>query len=78
MLDRKGRLHRARVTVTFGAPFSFPKGRTSGETLEQAGRDLMAAVARTRDETPENAPARRILPHWIKKPREGSRAVSRV
>jgi hypothetical protein len=37
----------------------------------------MEAITRTRDFF-ENTPAayrRRILPHWIKKPREGSRAA---
>lgn len=71
-LDERGRLHRARVTIAFGKPFTFPKGKADRETLEAAGRELMAAIARTRDET-ASAPARRIFPHWIKKPREGSR-----
>jgi 1-acyl-sn-glycerol-3-phosphate acyltransferase len=71
-LDERGRLHRARVTVTFGKPFTFPKGRADRETLDAAGRELMAAIARTRDEMAAG-PARRIWPHWIKKPREGSR-----
>ncbi len=73
MLDHKGRLRRARVTVAFGKPFTFPKGRANREALEAAGRELMAAIARTRDEM-ANVPARRIRPHWIRKPREGSRA----
>lgn len=73
MLDTKGRLRRARVTVTFGKSFTFPKGRADRETLEASGRELMAAIARTRDET-EYASTLRISPHWIRKPREGSRA----
>ncbi len=73
MLDLEGRLHRARVTVAFGTPFTFPKGRADREALEASGRALMAAIARTRDEMAD-APARRIRPHWIKKKREGSRS----
>lgn len=73
MLDYRGRFHRTRVEVAFGAPFAFPQGKTSGEALEQAGRELMAAIARTRDEM-RDLPARRVRPHWIRKPREGSRA----
>jgi 1-acyl-sn-glycerol-3-phosphate acyltransferase len=67
MLDHRGRLHRARVVVSFGSPFTLPKGGR-----DRAGHDLMAAIARTRDAMAD-APARRIRPHWIRKPREGSR-----
>lgn len=73
MLDLHGRLHRTRLTVSFGTPFTFPKGRADRETLERSGREMMAAIARTRD-TMAELPARRIWPHWIRKPREGSRA----
>ncbi len=75
-LDERGRLHRARVTVTFGKPFTFPKGKADRETLDAAGRELMAAIARTRDDR-ASAPARRIWPRWFKKPREGSRKKPR-
>lgn len=68
MLDVKGKVHRARVTVAFGTPFTLPKTTDRDE----AGRDLMAAIARTRDAF-AGQPARRIWPHWIKKPKEGSR-----
>jgi 1-acyl-sn-glycerol-3-phosphate acyltransferase len=70
MLDYRGRVHRARVTVSFGVPFTLPRNADR----DQAGRDLMAAIGRTRDAT-EGMPARRIRPHWIRKPREGSRAA---
>jgi 1-acyl-sn-glycerol-3-phosphate acyltransferase len=70
MLARGGRLHRARVTVAFGTPFTLPRGTDR----EEGGRQMMAAIARTRDEFAD-APSRRIYPHWIKKPREGSRAT---
>jgi hypothetical protein len=38
---------------------------------------MMDAIARTR-EAFAGAPSRRIYPHWIKKPREGSRATPTV
>lgn len=72
MLDDRGRLHRAPVTVAFGTPFTFPQGKADRETLEASGREMMAAIARTRDAT-KDLPARRIWPHWIRKPKEGSR-----
>jgi len=70
MLDRKGRLHRARVTVAFGTPFTLDRKTDKDE----GGRRLMEAIARTRDAF-AGEPSRRIWPHWIKKPREGSRAA---
>lgn len=73
MLDRKGRLHRARITVTFGEPFHI----TRGTDKDEAGRMLMAAIAKTRDSADAMPAPRRIWPHWIKKPREGSRARRR-
>lgn len=69
MLDFKGRLHRAKITVNFGEPFTIARGTDK----EEAARMLMAGIARTRD-TSAGRPAHRIWPHWIKKPREGSRA----
>jgi 1-acyl-sn-glycerol-3-phosphate acyltransferase len=68
MLDRKGKLHRANVTVAFGTPFTLAKGAD-----KDGGKRMMEEIAKTRDAF-ANAPARRIWPHWIKKPREGSRA----
>ena len=69
VLDRKGRLHRGRVTVAFGTPFTLPRHADRDE----AGASLMVAIAQTRDAF-RGQPLRRIWPHWIKKPREGSRA----
>ena len=74
MLDYKGKLHRAPVTVVFGQPFRLPKEMDK----EVAGREMMAAIARTRESfaaTP-SAYRRRIRPHWITKPLEGSRRKS--
>jgi 1-acyl-sn-glycerol-3-phosphate acyltransferase len=76
MLDNKGKLHRGfPITVTFGSPFVLPKNMDK----EAAGRELMAAITRTKEafEQVPNAYRRRIWPHWIKKPREGSRAARR-
>lgn len=76
MLDDKGKLHRGSpITVTFGSPFVLPKNMDK----EAAGRELMAAIARTKEafEQAPNAYRRRIWPHWIKKPCEGSRATRR-
>lgn len=70
MLDRKGKLHRAKVTVAFGEPFTLDRKADK----DAAGGMLMDAIARTRDAY-AGQPARRIRPHWIKKPREGSRAA---
>lgn len=76
MLDARGRFHRGRVTVAFGASFTFPRGRADRDTLEASGRTLMEAIARTRD-TMDGVSARRIRPHWTKKVAEGSRTSSR-
>jgi 1-acyl-sn-glycerol-3-phosphate acyltransferase len=76
MLDYKGKLHRGfPITVTFGSPFVLPKTMEK----EEAGRELMAAIARTKEafEQVPSAYRHRIWPHWIKKPREGSRAIKR-
>ncbi|MDX1934358.1 MAG: lysophospholipid acyltransferase family protein [Capsulimonadales bacterium] len=70
MLDRQGKWHRGRVTVAFGEPFTLAR-----ETdREEGGRRMMREIAATRDRF-ASAPARRIRPHWIRKPREGARAV---
>lgn len=68
MMDRKGKFHRAKVTVAFGEPFTLSRGME-----KDGGKRMMQEIAKTRD-TYADAPARRIRPHWIKKPREGSRA----
>ena len=69
VLNLRGKIHRGRVTVAFGKPFTI--GRKTDR--EEGGAQMMAAIAATRDEW-AGKPARRIYPHWIKKPREGSRA----
>jgi 1-acyl-sn-glycerol-3-phosphate acyltransferase len=69
MLDLRGKLHRAKVTVAFGEPFTVDKKADR----DKVGAQMMQAIARTRD-TFAGKPARRIRPHWIKKRREGSRA----
>ena len=71
MLDRKGRLHRGRITVAFGEPFTL--GRKTDR--DEAGIRLMEEIARVRDLYADE-PSQRIWPHWIRKPREGSRAKS--
>lgn len=75
MLDRKGKLHRRPITVSFGEPFHI----TRGTDKDEAGKMLMAAIGRTRDAAaaPGAPKPRRIWPHWIKKPREGSRAIKK-
>lgn len=67
-LDHNGKFHRARVFVNFGAPFTLDR-----TDKNEAGRALMAAIARTRDEAARLS-ARRIRPHWIRKKKEGARA----
>lgn len=69
MLDRRGKLHRGRVTVAFGKPFTIARKTDR----DDAARQLMAAIADTRDVN-DGQPSRRIYPHWTTKPREGSRA----
>jgi 1-acyl-sn-glycerol-3-phosphate acyltransferase len=68
MMDRKGKFHRAKVTVAFGEPFTLSKGME-----KDGGKRMMEEIAKTRNAF-VSAPARRIRPHWIKKTREGSRA----
>lgn len=69
MLDYRGRLHRHPITVTFGSVFTLSRNTSR----EEGGRRLMDAIRETRDMS-AGKPRRRIWPHWIKKPREGSRA----
>jgi hypothetical protein len=76
MLDDKGKLRSGfPVTVTFGSPFVLPKTMDK----DAAGRELMAAITRTKEafDLAPTAYRRRIWPHWITKPREGSRAEKR-
>ena len=70
VLDLRGKLRRGKITVAFGKPFALDRKTERGD----AGAALIAAIAATRDEY-ANEPSRRIPPHWIKKPREGSRAA---
>jgi 1-acyl-sn-glycerol-3-phosphate acyltransferase len=70
MLDRKGKLHRSKVTVSFGEPFTLARNMDR----EAGGQRMMEAIAATRDVYREQT-ARHILPHWINKPHEGSRAA---
>lgn len=69
VLNLRGKIHRASVTVAFGKPFIIDRKTDR----EKGGEMMMAAIATTRDEW-AGKPKRRIYPHWIKKPREGSRA----
>ncbi len=68
VLTRSGKIRRGVVTVAFGTPLTI--GREVGR--EAGGHLMMAAIAATRD-TFAGEPSRRIFPHWIRKPREGSR-----
>lgn len=68
VLDLDGKLRRGKITVAFGEPFTLPRNLDR----EEGGPRLLSAIAATRDQY-RNQPARRIRPHWIKKPREGSR-----
>ena len=71
LLGKSGGLKRSPVTVAFGTPFTLDRKTDR----EEGGRRMMAAIAATRDEW-RGKPARRIYPHWLKKPREGRRAGS--
>ncbi|MBC8140478.1 MAG: hypothetical protein H7Y38_03460, partial [Armatimonadetes bacterium] len=70
VLDRRGKLHRGRITVAFGTPFTMDRktDRAVG------GAQMMGAIAHTRTVF-AGKPSRCILPHWITKPREGLRAT---
>ena len=70
VLNKRGKLHRGRVTVAFGEPFTMDRKTNR----DDAGAMLMAAIAQTRQAF-AGKPSRRILPHWIKKPPEGVRAM---
>lgn len=65
------RLHRGRVTVHFGDPFTLPRGMDR----EEAGRRLMEEIARVRDDAPTRA-SRPVPPHRFTKPVEGTRLRS--
>jgi 1-acyl-sn-glycerol-3-phosphate acyltransferase len=73
MLDRKGRLHRARVSMAIGEPFTLPKSMPR----EEAATELMRRIATTRDAFAGKA-GRWIRPSRLRKPREGSRAAVAV
>lgn len=62
------RLRRGRVTATFGEPFTIERNADR----EEAGRRLMAEIARVRD-TLRVGPATPVPPHWFRKPVEGHR-----
>ncbi len=68
VLDRRGKLHRGRITVAFGTPFIMNRSTPR----EAGGAQMMAAIAHTRAAF-VGKPSRRISPHWITKPREGMR-----
>lgn len=74
MLTIGGKLKVGKILVTFGEPFTLPRSMDRVE----GGRQMMAAIARTRDEVQSpNLPVRQIGPHWFHKPLEGSRARKR-
>jgi 1-acyl-sn-glycerol-3-phosphate acyltransferase len=68
VLDQRGKVHRGRITVNFGKPFTIDRK----VEREVAAARLMEEIARTRDDG-KGQSSRKISPHWIKKPREGSR-----
>ncbi len=68
MLDRKGRLHRAKVSMAIGDPFTLPKSMPRDE----AAKELMRRIAATRDAF-EGKPGRWIRLSSLNKPKEGSR-----
>lgn len=55
-LDRKGRFHRARVSMTIGKPFTLPKTMDR----EEAAQTLMQKIAEIRDLPPESVGTRQI------------------
>jgi 1-acyl-sn-glycerol-3-phosphate acyltransferase len=71
MLDRKGRLHRAKVSMAIGEPFTLPKGMPRDE----AAKDLMRHIAATRDAF-AGKPGRWLRLSPLRKPREGSRRAA--
>ena len=64
-LDRKGRLHRTRVSMTMGEPFTLPKSMDR----EAASLELMNRIAAVRDLPPESRGSCRLL-RWgsLRKP----------
>lgn len=70
VLGKGGKFKRGKITVAFGKPFTLDRKTDR----DRGGEMLMEAIAATRDEY-KDKPARRIYPHWIKKPREGKRAA---
>jgi 1-acyl-sn-glycerol-3-phosphate acyltransferase len=70
MLDRRGRLHRVRVSMAIGEPFTLPRTMPR----DQAAVELMRRIAETRDLFADK-PGRMLRPSPLRKPREGSRAA---
>ncbi len=70
MLDRRGKLHRARVSMAMGEPFTLAKNMPRDE----AAIELMRRIAQTRDFFAEK-PGRMLRPSPLRKPKEGSRAA---
>ena len=69
MLGKDDKLRRGKITIAFGEPFTIDKKTDR----EEGGRQMMAAIARTRDAF-ANTSSRQIRPHWFTKKPEGSRA----
>jgi hypothetical protein len=67
MGPRRG-LHRGRIIVHFGDPFTLDRKLDR----EVAGRQLMEAIAAARDQIGRD-PVRTIAPHRFRKPIEGNR-----
>jgi 1-acyl-sn-glycerol-3-phosphate acyltransferase len=70
MLDRRGRLRRARLSMAMGEPFTLPKTMPR----DQAAAELMRQIAETRDFF-AGKPGRMLRPSPLRKPKEGSRAA---
>lgn len=68
MLTLSGKIRTGKITVAFGKPFHIDR-RTD---RDKNGNQLMEAIAQTRDHF-VGLPARRIGPHWFRKPLEGRR-----
>ena len=64
-LDRKGRFHRTRVSMSMGKPFILPKSMERGA----ATVELMRKIAEVRDMPPDQVGERAILRMgWLNKP----------
>ncbi|MGC4046036.1 MAG: lysophospholipid acyltransferase family protein [Armatimonas sp.] len=71
LLDRKGRLHRAKVSMSIGEPFTLPKSMPRDE----AAKELMRQIAATRDAF-EGKTGRWMRLSPLNKPKEGSRRAA--